>query len=211
MSTRILFGCLRVLKSNKNFTNVALRSALRRRPTGLDSDIRLFESLLKPKKYEDISAMEAEQEVFEEDSLKNVAKEEYVPARFDEITEILPKTQRALREEFRYVTMSKVQDAVLSQAPIEGDLFVKAKTGTGKTLAFLIPAIETMNRKSKNNDGRMVSIMILSPTRELAQQIATEAERLTRFYNYKVHCLVGGEKRDIQIRKLTRYRADIVV
>ncbi|CAG8569137.1 17757_t:CDS:2, partial [Racocetra fulgida] len=133
--------------------------------------------------------------------------------RFDEITAILPRTQRALREEFKYITMSKVQHAVLSQAPIEGDLFVKAKTGTGKTLAFLIPAIETMHRKShpKNNDGRMVSVMILSPTRELAQQIATEAERLTRFYDYKVHCLVGGERRDIQIRRLMRHRADIVV
>ncbi|CAG8797126.1 20867_t:CDS:2, partial [Cetraspora pellucida] len=133
--------------------------------------------------------------------------------RFDEITAILPRTQRSLREEFKYITMSKVQHAVLSQAPIEGDLFVKAKTGTGKTLAFLIPAIETMHRKShpKNNDGRMVSVMILSPTRELAQQIATEAERLTRFYDYKVHCLVGGERRDAQIKRLMRHRVDIVV
>ncbi|CAG8546784.1 20721_t:CDS:2 [Dentiscutata erythropus] len=133
-------------------------------------------------------------------------------SRFDEITAILPKTQRALREEFKYVTMSKVQNAVLSQAPIEGDLFVKAKTGTGKTLAFLIPAIETMHRKSlPKSDGRMVSVMILSPTRELAQQIATEAERLTRFYGYRVHCLVGGERRDAQIRRLMRHRVDIVV
>ncbi|CAG8706513.1 7480_t:CDS:2, partial [Acaulospora morrowiae] len=70
----------------------------------------------------------------------------------------------------------------------------------------------TMLRNSHpNNDGRMVSIMILSPTRELAQQIAAEAERLTRFYEYRVHCLVGGEKKDVQIRKLMRHRVDIIV
>ncbi|CAG8538949.1 12988_t:CDS:2 [Acaulospora colombiana] len=118
-----------------------------------------------------------------------VSRDEYVPARFEEIKELSLNTQKALRHEFKYTSMSKVQDAVLSQAPIEGDLFVKAKTGTGKTLAFLIPAVETM----------------------LPQQIAIEAERLTRFHRFKVHCLVGGERRDAQIRKLMKYRVDIVV
>ncbi|CAG8582699.1 6866_t:CDS:2, partial [Acaulospora morrowiae] len=100
---------------------------------------------------EEISGSEAEQG--ESDIVSN---DEYVPARFDEITAISPNTQKALKQEFRYKTMSKVQDAVLSRAPIDGDLFVKAKTGTGKTLAFLIPAIETMLRNSHpNNDGRM--------------------------------------------------------
>src|SRR5437763_6408025 len=94
-------------------------------------------------------------------------------------------------------------------------MFVKAKTGTGKTLAFLIPAIETTLRSTDNlrrgRNDRLVSVMILSPTRELAQQIAAEAQKLVYFHPFDVHCLVGGEKRGPQVSKLMRKRVDIVV
>lgn len=55
------------------------------------------------------------------------------------------------------------------------DVLAKAKTGTGKTVAFLIPAIE---RAAKRGNGRGVSALIISPTRELAQQIAGEAQQV---------------------------------
>lgn len=55
------------------------------------------------------------------------------------------------------------------------DVLAKAKTGTGKTVAFLIPAIE---RAAKRGNGRGVSALIISPTRELAQQIAEEAQQV---------------------------------
>ena len=60
----------------------------------------------------------------------------------------------------------------------------KAKTGTGKTLAFLIPALEqlTANRLGKGRTG----VMIISPTRELAMQIAEEAKQLATFHNLTV-------------------------
>ncbi|CAH1762950.1 5598_t:CDS:2 [Entrophospora sp. SA101] len=142
-----------------------------------------------------------------------VSRNEYVPANFEDITSIAPHTMKALKEVFRYQSMTKVQDAVLSQLPIEGDMFVKAKTGTGKTLAFLIPAIETMlrNTDSKGRNDRIVSIMILSPTRELAQQIATEAQKIVYYHPFEVHCLVGGERRTTQVSKLMKKRVDIVV
>lgn len=55
------------------------------------------------------------------------------------------------------------------------DVLTKAKTGTGKTLAFLVPVIE---RAAARGTGRGVSAIIISPTRELAQQIAAEAEQV---------------------------------
>lgn len=59
---------------------------------------------------------------------------------------------------------------------LEGvDVLAKAKTGTGKTLAFLIPVIE---RAAKRGNGKGVSGLIISPTRELAQQIAAEAQQV---------------------------------
>lgn len=57
------------------------------------------------------------------------------------------------------------------------DVLAKAKTGTGKTLAFLIPVIE---RAVKGGRGKGVSGLIISPTRELAQQIAAEAQQVGR-------------------------------
>ena len=59
---------------------------------------------------------------------------------------------------------------------VEGvDVLAKAKTGTGKTLAFLIPVIE---RAAKRGNGKGISGLIISPTRELAQQIAAEAQQV---------------------------------
>lgn len=50
----------------------------------------------------------------------------------------------------------------------------KAKTGTGKTIAFLVPLIE---KAAARGTGKGVSGLIVSPTRELAQQIASETEQ----------------------------------
>ncbi|RUS26339.1 P-loop containing nucleoside triphosphate hydrolase protein [Jimgerdemannia flammicorona] len=110
--------------------------------------------------------------------------------------------------------MSKVQEAVLTKLPLSNDFLVKAKTGTGKTLAFLIPAVETALKSLSPQDikaGRQCSILIVSPTRELAKQIAEEARRLLRFLPLKVHCLVGGEPKGPQIRLLNSNRCDVVV
>ena len=62
--------------------------------------------------------------------------------------------------------------------PSEGhDVLAKAKTGTGKTLSFLLPAIEGVARTPRAQ-RRGISVLIISPTRELAQQIADEAKQV---------------------------------
>jgi ATP-dependent RNA helicase MSS116 len=134
--------------------------------------------------------------------------------RFDAIEAINPNTQKAIRQVFKYEEMSSVQDAVLSKLPNQTDMFVKAKTGTGKTLAFLIAAIETAFAGQKPQDYKHfdgTSIMVISPTRELANQIADEAQKLASFYPFKVHCMVGGDSKRKQIMNLERRRCDIVV
>ncbi|CAN0521483.1 unnamed protein product, partial [Laminaria digitata] len=57
------------------------------------------------------------------------------------------------------------------------DVLAKAKTGTGKTLSFLLPAIEGIARTPRPQ-RRGISALIISPTRELAQQIADEANQV---------------------------------
>jgi superfamily II DNA/RNA helicase len=69
----------------------------------------------------------------------------------------------------------------------------KAKTGTGKTLAFLIPAIErAKNMSAKDRHGKM-SVLIISPTRELAKQISDEAAQMLKFMpDLHQYCIFGG-------------------
>ncbi|MDR1048743.1 MAG: DEAD/DEAH box helicase, partial [Synergistaceae bacterium] len=98
-----------------------------------------------------------------------------------------------------------VQRQVLGSGCGGVDLIVRAKTGSGKTLAFLLPFLQDM--KAGERSPRM---LILSPTRELAQQIAKEAEWLTRFMDLSVVSLVGGLEMSPQLRGL-RDGAAVVV
>ena len=90
---------------------------------------------------------------------------------------------------------------------------VRAKTGTGKTLAFLIAALESAisRRNGERFDGDSIPILIISPTRELATQIATEAVRLLKSHRYKVQSLVGGYSRRLSDMIIDEKRVDVLV
>jgi ATP-dependent RNA helicase MSS116 len=161
-----------------------------------------------------------------------------------------PDTYKAITESpFKHTEMTPVQEAVLSLLPDLAnpyqpssktkparDLLVRARTGTGKTLAFLVPAIEARLRKideyakqavadaGLNSDKALetraarsfaqnhVGALIISPTRELATQIANEALKLTHHHRgFEVRLLVGGASRGAQLRDWMRGRLDIVV
>ena len=89
-----------------------------------------------------------------------------------------------------------VQDRVLS-SDWNDDLIVRAKTGSGKTLAFLLPLMQEMKIGEKNP-----RVLILAPTRELAQQTAEESEFLGRFLKVSTASLVGGMDIYPQLRTL---------
>ncbi|MDR2137769.1 MAG: DEAD/DEAH box helicase [Synergistaceae bacterium] len=104
-----------------------------------------------------------------------------------------------------FTSPTPVQQKVLEANAAEGDLIVRAKTGSGKTLAFLLPLLQNMEAGE-----RSPRMLILSPTRELAQQSAKEAEWLVSFMNLSVVSLVGGLEMSPQLRAL-RDGAAIVV
>jgi ATP-dependent RNA helicase MSS116 len=100
-------------------------------------------------------------------------------------------TKRAMKDVFGFEFMTVVQSETLSIILNGTDCLARAKTGTGKTLAFLIPAVEQLRLGS--NNGNDIDCLVLSPTRELAFQIQTEAESLTKFHdNLRTICCVGG-------------------
>lgn len=104
-----------------------------------------------------------------------------------------------------FSTPTAVQEKVLDLDDYSRDIIVRAKTGSGKTLAFLLPLLQEMELPQSSP-----KILILSPTRELAQQTAREAEWLSRYMDVSVATLVGGLDMSVQIRSL-RDGAVIVV
>ncbi|EPS60732.1 hypothetical protein M569_14070, partial [Genlisea aurea] len=89
------------------------------------------------------------------------------------------------------------------------DIVAIAKTGSGKTLGYLIPAFIHLRRRH-NNPLNGPSVLVLAPTRELATQIQDEAIKFGRSSRFSCTCLYGGAPKGPQLRELER-GADIVV
>ncbi|KAK4346291.1 hypothetical protein RND71_032630 [Anisodus tanguticus] len=89
------------------------------------------------------------------------------------------------------------------------DIVAVAKTGSGKTLGFLLPGFILLKRR-RSTPQSGPTILVLSPTRELATQIQDEAEKFGRSSKISCTCLYGGAPKGPQIRDLER-GVDIVV
>ena len=79
------------------------------------------------------------------------------------------------------------------------DIIAQAQTGTGKTLAFLLPIFENISK-----DTSSTQVLILSPTRELAIQITEEATKLNEAKNINILAAYGGKDIGSQINKLKK-------
>ncbi len=94
------------------------------------------------------------------------------------------------------------------------DLIGQAQTGTGKTAAFLITAIQSMLETPIPKEARFASeprVLALAPTRELAMQIAKDAEQLCGYTGHNVVTVVGGMNYDKQRDQLQNEIVDILV
>jgi ATP-dependent RNA helicase MSS116 len=102
------------------------------------------------------------------------------------IPELHPSTKRAIVEHMGLKTMTEIQSKAFHPIFSGSDVVGQARTGTGKTLAYLVPALQrlfylqSMNLFRPNRD---VGVVILSPVRELAVQIAEQVEDLLRFHD----------------------------
>ncbi|CZS99524.1 related to RNA helicase MSS116 [Rhynchosporium agropyri] len=104
-----------------------------------------------------------------------------------------PVLLQTITQDLKFDHMMPVQAATLHDLLANRiDCLAQAKTGTGKTIAFLLPAIQTMINKN-HKPGSGISLLVISPTRELAMQIAKEATALLqRLPRYKVSFAIGG-------------------
>ncbi|MCI1269542.1 MAG: DEAD/DEAH box helicase [Ruminococcus sp.] len=110
-------------------------------------------------------------------------------------------------DELGFQEMTEIQERSIPLLLEGADVIGRSNTGTGKTAAFGIPAIESI----ENNGSHNVQVLILCPTRELAMQACEELKKFAKFKTWvRPVAVYGGASMDKQIHDLKR-GADIVV
>jgi ATP-dependent RNA helicase MSS116 len=120
-------------------------------------------------------------------------------------------------------TMTEVQMKTINETLKGTDTIAQAKTGTGKTLAFLLPVLQNIisidpdlgeraaNRLSKRTTADDIRALIISPTRELAEQIAAETRKLVANTSLVVQTAVGGTQKSMGLRAIQQQGCHILV
>jgi ATP-dependent RNA helicase MSS116 len=162
---------------------------------------------------------------------------------FADMKDLHPLSKKALQS-MGLTRMTEIQAKTWIPAVAGRDVLGRARTGTGKTIAFLLPAIERLmllpkpgssssNQQNNNNSkkdshksrdgadhGKMVEMLVLSPTRELAAQIADQAGQLLMASSdgknsnnggMSVQIMFGGTNRNQDLTRLERKIPTILV
>ncbi len=112
--------------------------------------------------------------------------ESAAPETFRELG--LSEAALAAVEALGWNTPTPIQVMAIPPAMEGKDVVGIAQTGTGKTGAFILPALEEIRA------GGGLQVLVLCPTRELAQQVADDTEELSKGTNLRVHAIFGGVK-----------------
>ncbi len=105
--------------------------------------------------------------------------------------------------ELGYETPTPIQQQAIPCVMEGKDLLASAQTGTGKTAAFVLPAIHRLSVPS-TLPGKGPRVLILVPTRELAMQVATETQKYSKYLaRTKTVCIFGGAPYPVQNRQLS--------
>jgi len=121
--------------------------------------------------------------------------------RFEELP-ISDAVKRALKES-KFETMTEIQAKSIPHLLNGKDVLAAAKTGSGKTLSFLVPAVDLLyNTKFLPRNG--VGALVISPTRELAMQIYDVLRDLGKYVSQTHGIVVGGMNRRPEAEKLAK-------
>ena len=125
--------------------------------------------------------------------------------KFEE-AELSTPIRKAINER-GFIDLTPVQQQVMPLLLMGKDVMAYAPTGTGKTLAFLIPVLNSLINQRGNHKTKA---LILSPTRELALQIGDEIRQLSSFSSLRYAILIGGDSVEDQLIQ-TDEGVDIIV
>lgn len=105
-------------------------------------------------------------------------------------------------QDLGFTSPSAIQQQAIPEILKGGDLRASAQTGTGKTAAFMLPALCRLTKKSSTRGPK---ILVLVPTRELAMQVVQETTKLSRHLRHVTSVFIcGGIPYRIQNQKLSR-------
>lgn len=94
-------------------------------------------------------------------------------------------------EAMGYSRPTAIQEQVIPHALDGRDILASAPTGTGKTAAFVLPALQFLQDFPRRQPGP-ARILILTPTRELAMQVADQARALAKDTHLNIFTITGG-------------------
>ena len=115
--------------------------------------------------------------------------------------DLAPDIQKAI-DACGYKEMTPIQEMAIIPARRGKDILANAQTGTGKTAAFSIPILQLMQDKPQETTEGKTRALILTPTRELAEQVAEAINRYAQYMSLSVLALYGGVKISGQEKKL---------
>ncbi|KFZ11155.1 hypothetical protein V502_07712 [Pseudogymnoascus sp. VKM F-4520 (FW-2644)] len=157
-------------------------------------------------------------------------------ARSNEDVEIITKFQdladkglvhpaiiKEITDTMGHETMTDVQTLTIAETLKGTDVIAQARTGTGKTLGFLIPVLQNILKaspelagqgqrfRSSRSTASDIRAIVMSPTRELAEQLAVEAQKLCRGTDIKVQVAVGGSNKRAMLNQMQRQGCHLLV
>ncbi len=109
-----------------------------------------------------------------------------------------------------YTQPTEVQQRAIPALLDGRDLLASAQTGTGKTAAFAIPIIEQLLRGVQPGGRRPIRALVVTPTRELAIQVADNIKAYSRYTPLRTTTIYGGVRQHQQVRDL-RQGVDVLV
>jgi len=133
-----------------------------------------------------------------EKRLRDPGKDPILTTQFSQFT--LSTALQARLDANNFVTPTPVQAAAIPPALEGRDVLATAQTGTGKTLSFLIPIVEMMQK----NDAPGAQALILLPTRELAMQVERAFLAIRSNHKQTAALVVGGLAEQSQLQAIRR-------
>lgn len=117
---------------------------------------------------------------------------------------LIPQLEQTVSD-LGYITPTPIQSQIIPLMLDGQDVIGQAQTGTGKTAAFLLPILQTLERGKHG-----IQALVLAPTRELALQVAKAGSDYGKSLNVSILAVYGGQPYSPQLSRL-RQGVDIVV
>jgi ATP-dependent RNA helicase len=125
------------------------------------------------------------------------------PVTFDSLN-LKPALLRGIYA-YGFEKPSAIQQRAIKPILHGRDVIAQSQSGTGKTAVFSISALQMLDEKNKD-----VQVIILSPTRELAEQTQRVVQSLGEYMNVKCHAAIGGKNLGIDLKLLENSQTQIL-